>query len=1493
MEDMGHAAVQTSKTTWRTVMTSKTGGAQTKGPCPPPVAGHEGDGEAAVSIALVEAPLNVSEVSHRCLYVSDVNSSDINSPDVNICPTFEDDFGPGPRTSMKFPLCDTCSNPAAVTQNMEEFLAHFSAHHCHLCRRKKSFDLHQSLLLHVQKMHLQKAVRVGGYVLVRCHLLCGQRSAHYHCPYCAYTSCGMTDIKRHVLAHEKHRKSFVSSSEKACTIPEIPVKSEHELDKEGTTEILGGSLNGERLNYQCVEALHRSGKNDLISCSSSSLLQSSPDLKKPSVLNLCKNRSVYNEGALRERNCSSILETHLTSDELIKEIKEEPPPPHASEDIVNTVEPKAPIDCISVKLEEEEEAASNVCLNVCASEQTPRNWRLSLPASVQDAFDELTLDTCYLCTHSIKFESKTLLEVHFFRHHVRHSIAYTGDCVGLVCNLGCCGLGRHSHCPRCSFLAEDLLEVRSHYSEYHSRDEKDGCTKETLCRGNKTRLLADISGLESPPLLLELLMLEVDAVPSLITASLCDKARQSVVLDAVALHEKIKYPHCLLCSDGREYLNPRLFIHFQRCHVKRANVSCVLPSLMCRLSCKSFTRGHYHCPLCTFVIHDLTKLKVHQQKIHRDALQCAQTELAAGRTITPEALTVDVLDGASQTHTKLCRRGIIRGKNRSQREQEVEEEGCTALPVSVVEDMTAAWSRLKLPDCYLCRSQRDFITKKRLLEHFERSHVKRAIDYPPYNILSCHLYNDKYRDRGHYHCPWCWYSTHDRPIIYAHLENHSRKMELANRRLVVLPSRRSNHVYVDDDGALNEILMSRPLPLHDKAQVRAWQRRFHVYLQHCESRHGLQGVGRGSTSLNSSRISEASNRNFKVIGVPRLGVRKSLVKHKSSPQSAASSVVPTRLPRSSDAACVPASHIASRSYTSKARAANTNPRGCRDVAGVEEFFRILYSLHVTPSGAHVPARQVMRQLQRKYTHIPRSVARKFLDFCPKCGSAARLLSLGKAKRPLLGKLSSRKVLAGLKEAGTAAGAAEVDAPIRRVTVEMFDRPPRDQKELVMDDCSQPGDDCDELMQTARCTTGRTSRSLSGSHQAADAGISCSTLLPAGRFMALMLVNVIDMRDYPDDGHQYIVHCQDAHSHLHFLLALRQLRTREIAHVIISKVVSVTGLPLHIVSSSGAEFVESLVTQIDLMWTGSCSSLLTNCKSLSASTTREQDVSDSSDVVRELTMRILAAVSAGRPVLWTSWLPHVQYTLNTQTKLPQLTPFQVVFRRSVGPPVVKSETSSPLNLELASPGIISHQCFLSPRVEGQKSDGTNIKSMDNTDMEILDVTAGGFHVDDGALSHVEVVLPKNSNSNTHDADTDFSISSADLLGEGGENAVIVMHPLSHFSVGATGDVLTSGIPEDLSPNVNNLDTIKEIVPVDDAFTVENAIAVEAVADRDTVAVRDTMTVDDFMAVENTVTVESVTGGLSDSTSIFSSSRNTHGEIFPTLESVVEDPENYFC
>lgn len=105
-------------------------------------------------------------------------------------------------------------------------------------------------------------------------------------------------------------------------------------------------------------------------------------------------------------------------------------------------------------------------------------------------------------------------------------------------------------------------------------------------------------------------------------------------------------------------------VHFQRSHVKRAHSSCPIPSLMCRLSCKGFGRGHYHCPFCLYVMHDLTKLRVHQHKLHLKIIQQAQFDREAGRTIEINDNPFDETLDPEEVVFKTCEGGFVKGKKK-------------------------------------------------------------------------------------------------------------------------------------------------------------------------------------------------------------------------------------------------------------------------------------------------------------------------------------------------------------------------------------------------------------------------------------------------------------------------------------------------------------------------------------------------------------------------------------------------------------------------------------------------------------------------------------------------------------------------------------------------------------------------------------------------------------------------------------------------------------
>ncbi|XP_018014600.1 uncharacterized protein LOC108671554 [Hyalella azteca] len=1311
------------------------------------------DSNGKTSIEVSEVPLEDQDVAERCLYVSDASAAvqSYSLPSIH---------------GLAWRPSEYCSSPPSYDSSSASAIRRFKELpvRCHLCRRSKSFTRPLSLMLHIHKFHVRKAVQVAGYTLLCCHL-CAHRNAHYHCPHCSYSSSSMTDIKRHFLTHSRSQTATSHSSKKQ----KYPSILRINLNKR---ELLAFSKQFSDVWLR----RHRGARARGYSRSTSYVVSDFVDTFVSSSVPRHSFESISDEKrVLREHNCSSGLDACPAIEDTMNEIKKEPLLDYEIGDV--TVPPLFPVDSIAVKAEGDE--SSDVLVHVFPSEEVSRNWRLSLPASIQAAFDKLSSERCYLCSQNLIFESKLALEIHFYRHHVRHSIVEFDCCVGLVCNLGCYGMDRHCHCHRCSFLAEDLIEVRTHYAKYHaaggdrkkhqgSNSAKNKYSSDRLCNAQNQAFAADrlsqITGLECSTLLCQLLELEVDADAAVICPMIPSRVRESIVLDAVTLHAQIRPPYCLLCDDGREYKTSRLLLqHFQRSHVKRANRSCALPSLMCRLSCKGFCRGHYHCPLCPYVMHDLTKLKVHQQKLHGCALGNANKELFAGRTITAESLA-RLEGGEDAVREKTCRGSHVRHKTRPLVANMEGSDVPCPLPVSIVQDIASARSLLSLPDCYLCRFERNFFTERRLADHFERMHMKRSVDFPPYRILSCHLHNDKYRDRGHFHCPWCFFVTHDRLILRSHLTKHSCKLKLANRTLeapknccegreITGPSR--------DKEAVRPVMRRC-----GKTQLRLWKQRFNAYVNRnlgselgCVLRLVNRRMRQQITNLINEGISDASQKcpasEFRLVETPKPA--KQLVKITSTAR--AQDVTSThRWPEAPSPGGVGVSNII---RTSGDASGSESP----GVAGHEELFDVLYSAHVTASGVHVPASDMVSHLPRQFALTPRRVVMKFIEWCPVCQRAARQSFTQNNNVKLL------KSDGFSTDDGTVMKAASRDdvMTIRRVTVEMFTQlqtsatlspgpggREEDSSVRQLSEIETPaaifkgGLEAGALLGAAHREVSQDSRNffapMGGLGSLAENSTASSCELrgseekrsfSANRFMDVMLVNVIDMRDHPDRGHHYIVHCQDAHTRLHFLLALRQLRPSHIARCIIRKVLAVTGVPALIVSNNGNEFVQSLVSQISLMWTGSCSALVDNCKSQSAAAARSDIVCDSSDVLRELTRRLLDALHDQRHVSWTLWLPYIQYTLNTETKLPQLTPFQAVFRRSVAGAVKKADVT-PHDLQDVADNILG---YCPPHSPSESSDAEETSKEEENNVEVMDVTTASFSVDDGILNYVEVILPK--------------------------------------------------------------------------------------------------------------------------------------------------------
>lgn len=83
----------------------------------------------------------------------------------------------------------------------------------------------------------------------------------------------------------------------------------------------------------------------------------------------------------------------------------------------------------------------------------------------------------------------------------------------------------------------------------------------------------------------------------------------------------------------------------------------------------------------------------------------------------------------------------------------------------------------RLPHCYLCSNDKDYISERRLTAHITRCHLKPSFNMDNMMILLCKLYcGEQHQDAGHYHCLFCDFVARQKKRVNVHVARHFKML---------------------------------------------------------------------------------------------------------------------------------------------------------------------------------------------------------------------------------------------------------------------------------------------------------------------------------------------------------------------------------------------------------------------------------------------------------------------------------------------------------------------------------------------------------------------------------------------------------------------------------------------------------------------------------------------------------------------------------------------
>ena len=160
------------------------------------------------------------------------------------------------------------------------------------------------------------------------------------------------------------------------------------------------------------------------------------------------------------------------------------------------------------------------------------------------------------------------------------------------------------------------------------------------------------------------------------------------------------------------------------------------------------------------------------------------------------------------------------------------------------------------------------------------------------------------------------------------------------------------------------------------------------------------------------------------------------------------------------------------------------------------------------------------------------------------------------------------------------------------------------------------------------------------------------------FLTRAQIDLIDMRHKPDGDYNYIAHYMDHWSKYHVIWPLKRKTADEVANGLNERVFPYLGLPRIIHSDNGREFVNRVIREVVKDWGGEDVMFVNG----------RPRHSQSQGLVEQGNATIERHVANRRATLgltdnypWASWLPKIQYNMNTDVAGgTKKTPYEVVF-----------------------------------------------------------------------------------------------------------------------------------------------------------------------------------------------------------------------------------------
>ncbi|XP_018015293.1 uncharacterized protein LOC108672176 [Hyalella azteca] len=616
--------------------------------------------------------------------------------------------------------------------------------------------------------------------------------------------------------------------------------------------------------------------------------------------------------------------------------------------------------------------------------------KLSVAHSSEELIQRLEPPYCYLC-EDIDLKPKSRLYRHFKSVHLGHHIKLANFFVA-SCKLTCSQSPEegnnanlsHYHCPYpgCEATVKAkhrmLTHFKKHLDYFHM-----GFKNNYLSPANKanpySRLKKSLilKDLDFPP---PKKRFEFHGVPFIAHASISSQG-------PAELFDRLCLPFCYLCHDRKVfYAMPRLERHFRMAHLNRAVDcgSCYL--IQCGLDCLpgGSNSRHYHCPFCHYRDPRRCAYWIHLESHRREGYVAALVnKMKAEGTFKSEGG-----DTAGPSVNFILPEPEDAASN-VQRENPPAvpwHERYRGLPVRKVPGINngeeAVLAAARLPHCYLCNSDKDYISERRLLAHISRCHVKPAFWMDNIMVLLCKLFcGDQHQDAGHYHCLFCDFVARQKKRVNVHVARHFK----------MLHKRKDTAEYhlpeVMDDHRVPDAW----IPEDNRDEIRHWEDSFNDYAVNTYSKSGRTNNNvlterKKCLIYNHTRLKMDIEdkslkywvrfRGVKVISCEQLGLFNVLVlpltSYVNDEENRAINVAPEAPLKNFELVLKSDDHEAEfyKYY--------------RLIPTREEVFKILYQLHIM-NGYHPPPKAMFAEIRRKYLYLPRQLVDKFVSMCPTCG----------------------------------------------------------------------------------------------------------------------------------------------------------------------------------------------------------------------------------------------------------------------------------------------------------------------------------------------------------------------------------------------------------------------------------------------------------------------------------------------------------------------------